>query len=164
MLVQCWASVAYSGQHCLVFVGLCMHAHFICGLTNNPGKHEPFAQCCINVGPPSTTLCQHKYNIGATPRRMCWDISSQIRWEEAVDWCADLNHPETVIDPEMIQFRWSVTGLCKMILKRIIEAYVSWPGVLARNQHRHHCHGNHHDSGILVTWPWWQAMTSTRAK
>ena len=33
-----------------------------------------FIQCCINAGPPSSTLAQHWYSIGKMPR-VCWDCS-----------------------------------------------------------------------------------------
>ena len=36
-----------------------------------PRKHETSTQCYTNVGPPSTTLARHWYNIGSMSR-ICW--------------------------------------------------------------------------------------------
>ena len=35
-------------------------------------QHETLTQCCVNVGPPSTTLTQHYSSIGSASR-VCWD-------------------------------------------------------------------------------------------
>ena len=36
-------------------------------------KHKAFTQCCVNVGPTSSTLAQHWNSIGRMPR-VCWVI------------------------------------------------------------------------------------------
>ena len=43
-----WLSAAQSRQH--------------------PGKHGTWSQCLVDVGPPSTTLVQHRPNIGSVSR------------------------------------------------------------------------------------------------
>ena len=39
----------------------------------HPSKHETSTQCWVHVGPPSSTLAQHKPIIGWRSR-VCWDI------------------------------------------------------------------------------------------
>ena len=44
-------------------------------LTSKHGALNMFNQCCIDVGPASTTLCQHQYNIGSESRARLITIS-----------------------------------------------------------------------------------------
>ena len=48
-----------------------------CPLQKFPGKHGTFTQCCFNVWPPSSTLAQHRHNIGWM-FHVCW-VSGDCR-------------------------------------------------------------------------------------
>ena len=41
-----------------------------------PSKNETSIQCCTNVGPPSTTLGQHWYNVGSMSLD-CWVLPGE---------------------------------------------------------------------------------------
>ena len=57
-----------------VIVAQCKNNVFGCGMPSKhlPCKHEILSHCWINVGPPCTTLAQHRTNNGSMSR-VFWD-------------------------------------------------------------------------------------------
>ena len=43
-------------------------------------KHETVNQCCVDVGPPSTTSAHHQPNIGSISR-VCWRAGVTYQWQ-----------------------------------------------------------------------------------
>ena len=69
LLCQCWANagpVLWTVGH--YQANMCQWLEFADQLWPQPSRHKALTQCCSNAGPPSSTLAQHKNNIGSMPR------------------------------------------------------------------------------------------------
>ena len=89
----CWASPAqYVGDKCSDIPWsrnnlVNNDVRAACFVWSWPSKHEPFIQCCFNVGPASKTADQHWNCIGWMPR-LCWGVpDAQLHWGDYSATC-----------------------------------------------------------------------------
>ena len=69
MLGQCpkpWANINAVLAQSLVFVGSWHNYYYTWYFLFFPSKQGKLDQCCLNIGPLSSTMAQHWHNIGST--------------------------------------------------------------------------------------------------